>query len=338
MVEERNKGIELAEQGKYEEAIELLNIAIDKGSIKAINDLGVVYELMKDYEKSVKCYEKASILGIGHGTYNLGLDYEKGRGVEVDLDYSKKLFEIAVKQGCCHANYAVALAISKSHDEKNYKRAFKLAKDGIELDDDYLENPCMWLLGTYYEEGIGTKINKKKALKCYLKCAYSGDYYAMYRAAFILYKKKHLRKKEINLMLNLLEEAIEKGHKDAPVLMATIFNEGKFVEKKYKIAFHYLLIGLHRDSWYAVLTYIDFCLSGNYIDQKLDKEMAYKSALYFLVKCDNFQFYSKSYSYLRKKYVNSLEWEELERDAVLLKMNDRIKQTDASDIIEDLDK
>lgn len=338
MAEERNKGVELAKQGKYKEAIELLNIAIDKGSTAAISDLGVVYELMKDYEKSVKCYEKASILGVGTATYNLGLDYEKGRGVEVDLDYSKKLFEIAVKQGCCHANYEVALGISKSQDKTNYKRAFKLAKDGIELNNDYLENPCMWLLGTYYEEGIGTKINKKKALKCYLKCGDFGDYYAMYDAAFLLFKKKHIKKKEINLMLNLLEEAVEKGHEDAPVLMATIFNEGKFVEKNYKIAFHYLLIGLHRDSWYATLTYIDFCLSGNYIDQKLDKEMAYKSALYFLVKCDNFQFYSNSYSYLRKKYVNSLNWEELERDAVLLKMNDRIKQTDASDIIEDLDK
>ena len=256
MIEERNEGVELAQQGKYEEAIELLSIAIDKGSTAAISDLGVVYELMKDYEKSVKCYEKASILGVGYGTYNLGLDYEQGRGVKVDLDYSKKLFEIAVKQGCCHANYEVALGISESQDKKNYKRAFKLAKDGIKLNNDYLENPCMWLLGRYYEEGIGTKINKKKALKCYLKCGDFGDEYAMYNAASLLSQKKHLKSKEIDFMLKLLEKAIDDDIEEAVVLMATIFNEGKIKGKKSKVAAdYYRYKKYYGGSWYSVVKF-----------------------------------------------------------------------------------
>lgn len=315
MLEEQSKAQDLAKEGKYEEAIELFNIAIKKGSISAISDLGVLYEKMKDYEKSIKCYEKASILGVGTATYNLGLDYQEGRGVEVDLDYASKLFYRAIKQGCCHANYKIASYIYDLKDEKNYKKAFNLVKDGIELDSDYLSNSCMWLLGKFYVYGIGTKINKKKALKCFLECAHSGDEYAMYEAALILSKKKYIKRKEINLMLNLLDEATNKEHEDAPVLMSCIFDEGKLVKRDREKALYYLSIGLDRDSWYACLTLIDFCLSGNYIDKKLDKEDAYKSVLHFLINCSNIEDYSESYNYLKNKYKNSLDWEKLEKKA-----------------------
>ncbi len=315
MLEEQSKAQDLAKEGKYEEAIELFNIAIKKGSTSAISDLGVVYEKMKDYEKSIKCYEKASILGVGTATYNLGLDYQEGRGVDVDLDYASKLFYRAIKQGCCHANYKIASDIYDLKDEKNYKKAFNLVKEGIELDSDYLHNGCMWLLGIFYEHGIGTKINKKKALKCFLECAHSGDEYAMYKAAFILSQKKCITRKEINLMLNLLDEATNKEHEDAPVLMACIYDEGKLVKRDREKALHYLFIGIDRDSWYAWLTYIDFCLSGNYIDIKLDKEHAYNVLLCFLVECNNIEDYSDSYNYLKNKYKNSLDWEKLEKKA-----------------------
>lgn len=59
----REIGVDLAKAKKYREAMYLLEKAASNGDIDAINDMGVVHERNRNYEKAMEMYQFAALFG-----------------------------------------------------------------------------------------------------------------------------------------------------------------------------------------------------------------------------------------------------------------------------------
>jgi tetratricopeptide (TPR) repeat protein len=70
-IESYNKGLEKAQEGKYNDAIESLNEAIrrDANYVDAYLSLAGVYGQIKDYEKSIATYEKAFAIDSNYQSF-----------------------------------------------------------------------------------------------------------------------------------------------------------------------------------------------------------------------------------------------------------------------------
>ncbi|KAI8886565.1 HCP-like protein [Backusella circina FSU 941] len=64
--------------------------------------------IQQSYPDAIKYYQKAANSGITQSMYQLGLLYEKGKGVPVDLVYAKKLYEKASQSDHADSSYRLA--------------------------------------------------------------------------------------------------------------------------------------------------------------------------------------------------------------------------------------
>ena len=94
--------------------------------------------LVAEYEKAIDAYNKGDyktsaklILplakkGFAKAQYNLGVMYEKGKGVEKNLNKAKKWFQFAAEQGLAKAQYNLGLIYGKGKGvDKDYSKAIK---------------------------------------------------------------------------------------------------------------------------------------------------------------------------------------------------------------------
>ena len=171
----------------YKKAIEYFKLAAKNGSSKAYYYLGemasdkILDEEDKDKiydEVAFNYYKKSGDLGLSEGYAKLGLIFEQGLlNTEKDLEKATKIFEKSLEIddnpiGLNGLGNAYFEGKTKSY-EKNYKIAFEYYEKAIYLGNiDALNNA-----GICYEFGLGTKINKIKALELYKKAMekYNGE-------------------------------------------------------------------------------------------------------------------------------------------------------------------
>jgi len=111
------------------EEIKRINKLIDKGNAEALYTLGGCYEngfggLSQDYQRGNELYLKAGELGCANGYFNLGNAYEKGRGVEMEVNKkkAKHYYELAAMGGSVSARNNIGLL---EYRIGNQHRAFK---------------------------------------------------------------------------------------------------------------------------------------------------------------------------------------------------------------------
>ena len=87
----------------YEEALVFYNYAAEKGSITALNNLGVLYSsghgIAMDKGKAVELYGRAAAKGCKYAKTNLAIYYFKGDIVVQNLDKAKFLLVQAMEEG-----------------------------------------------------------------------------------------------------------------------------------------------------------------------------------------------------------------------------------------------
>lgn len=87
----------------YPEAMRLLRLAAARGSVSAMNNLGVAYEtglaVKLDFKEAAKWYRMAADQGDARAQGNLGQLYFDGRGVPFDLEQAYKWFKLGSLQG-----------------------------------------------------------------------------------------------------------------------------------------------------------------------------------------------------------------------------------------------
>jgi len=110
-----------------EEDIQRLKKLMAKGNGDAFDNFGGFYDnglrvLSQDHQKANELYLQSGELGCARGYYNLGISYDRGRGVEMDAKKAKYYYELAAMNGSIPARNNLGCL---EHKTGNIKRAMK---------------------------------------------------------------------------------------------------------------------------------------------------------------------------------------------------------------------
>ena len=99
--------------GNYEQAFRLWQPLAEKGDARAQNNLGVMYEkgrgVAQDYQQAIAWWQKAANQEDAKAQFNLGVMYEKGWGVKQNDQQAVAWYQKAANQGFAMAQYNLGL-------------------------------------------------------------------------------------------------------------------------------------------------------------------------------------------------------------------------------------
>ena len=219
-------------QGKYEEAVPVLQEYALRSDIGAAYVLAKLYQFGLGVEKSDKVaagYLKANV-ETGHGPSLIALaevqeqtnpaeavkNYKKAKA-NGDLVGSLKLGDI----------YERGLLGQKANPKLAFSNYEKVAEAG---------NPIgLYHLARCYDEGIGTSPNELLATRTFLKSAMQGVAIAQVRMARRYYEGKGLEKDPI-AAFGWLTQASQKGSTEAMVLLGRRYEAGDIISQNLGLA------------------------------------------------------------------------------------------------------
>ena len=137
--------------------------AAKQGNAVAQNGLGICYAngkgVEQDQEKAIYWYKQAANQGYAWGQYNLALKYKDSTDNN-KINERKRLLQLSAEQDIGVAQYELALCYEQGKGtDQNNKAAFYWMKRAV---DNNVEE-AKPILGRYYDEGVGTPVNKEKA-------------------------------------------------------------------------------------------------------------------------------------------------------------------------------
>jgi len=162
-----------------------------------------------DYKTSLKLMLPLGKKGFSKAQYNLGIMYDKGRGVVKSLKNAKKWFQLAAEQGHAKAQYNLGLIYGKGKGvEKNYSKAFKW----LNLAADQGNGKAQTNLGWMYEMGKGIPKDFKKAAYWYQLASDQGLAKAREKLNLLLNQNKeklHQATNDSKSLINLKEKSLQ---------------------------------------------------------------------------------------------------------------------------------
>lgn len=196
-------------------ALDLFTKAANQNNAEAQNNLAAIYNngigVARDYKLAFNWYFKAIDNGSITALYNIGTMYETGLGVEKSLTMAFNYYSKAAEKGFSLAQYELGMMYLKGNAvDRNYA----LAKEWLDKSNyaaKYLA------LGYMYENGLGVKNDILEALR-------------EYDLANILDQKE--AKTHIERILRQITSKADNGDLNSTLLLASIYLNGKGVEKK----------------------------------------------------------------------------------------------------------
>ena len=179
-----SKGYDSEQDGDYEEALYWYRKAARKGYYVAQYNLGVFYErgkgVAKDLLEAVRWYKKAAAQDYPNAQYNLGVFYERGMGVEKDEHRAADYYREAAAQDYPNAIYNLGVFYERGRGvKKDMYKAAELYQRAADLD---YEN-AIYNLGVFYERGYGVEKSAYRAAQLYERAAEMGYPNAQYNLA-----------------------------------------------------------------------------------------------------------------------------------------------------------
>ena len=139
-----------------------------------------------DYKTSYKLIRPLAKKGFAQAQYSLGIMYEKGKGVDLNLRKAKKWFQLAAQQGISKAQYKLGVIYRNGKGvEKNYSKAIKW----WELAANKGNANAQINLGLIFENGLGVPQDYNKAIKLYSLAVEAGNTKAQKYLNSLLNKK-----------------------------------------------------------------------------------------------------------------------------------------------------
>lgn len=168
------------------------------------------------------------------GKYTLGKYYERGRGVEVDIEKAYKLYELSAYEGNVSAQLKMAEKFAQGIDEDapDDQKAFSYYKLAAENG----KREAQYQLGVCYAVGLGTEMDHEKAFKCYKDAAKSQCDYA-YLALGHCYRLGHGVDSDMTMAVKYFKKSAKKGNVYAISCLATCYRAGQGIEKNGEKAF-----------------------------------------------------------------------------------------------------
>ena len=208
------------------EAIKWYDKAIDAGDISSMVAKGAIYYYGKEdtpinYKEAARLYAMAADKGDDNGMWRLALCYQKGKGVEKNLERSFELFKKSADKDNPQAFYGLGQCYYLGYGvEKDYYEAFVLFQKAAEKG----QRGSLWQLGRCYEYGHGVKQNLVKAYEWYKKSAEAGSSEGQWRLGQC-YEKGLGISKDNSLAIFWYEKANNQGHKKAQEDLNRLMND-----------------------------------------------------------------------------------------------------------------
>ncbi|MET8461478.1 tetratricopeptide repeat protein [Micromonospora zamorensis] len=154
------------------ETIDFLDQSASEGDVVAQRTLAYLLErgqgVAVEQERAVQLYRAAAEGGDGIAAFNLGLHYANGHVLEVDVSSAVHWLRVAAE-----AKIAEAYAIIGNHlsfldlDEEALEWYLVGAKAG--------QVNCMFVVGGWYRDGVGTSVNLVQSLRWFLAMLNEGS-------------------------------------------------------------------------------------------------------------------------------------------------------------------
>jgi hcpE len=152
-------------------AIEILIPKCEEGDAEACNDLGVNYELLKEYENALTNYKRACDAKVQVGCANLGTLYELGLGVKKNPKKAVSIYKESCNGGGMQACYHLGNAYRKG---EIVKRDYYLAMQAYTNACNAGDLPSCANIGAMYELGLGVNKDEKRAYGIYKVACFRG--------------------------------------------------------------------------------------------------------------------------------------------------------------------
>jgi TPR repeat protein len=207
---------------------------------------------MSEPDMNIEETQKDAMEGNPMSQFNLAIMYATGQGMSQDNDMAKKYFRLAAEQGLKRAQMNLGSMYSRDGDmvnalkyyqmgadqgqrecmkivgyyyyegiggaEKNHVRAFEWYKKAADLGN----SDAMLNLAHMYDDGEGTAVDKKKALKLYLKNARENDDPDSQFMAACMLILGSAGTKNLSMAVELCQQSMANGYQGAHVLWATL--------------------------------------------------------------------------------------------------------------------
>lgn len=147
--------------------------AIEEGSVRAMLNLGSLYEDMENYEDAYFWYLEAALQGNDEAALQIAGMYYDGNYVDQDYYRAYQIFSGLIERGmeCVSFYMGFYLEYGLGGCKKDEEKAVEWYRRGIRAHD----TSCMVQLGRAYSLGIGLKKDEKKGFHLYKAAADNDD-------------------------------------------------------------------------------------------------------------------------------------------------------------------
>ncbi|MBQ0981178.1 tetratricopeptide repeat protein [Micromonospora sp. M61] len=155
-----------------EETVDLLSQSAAEGDVVAQRTLAYLLErgqgVASDKERAMRLYRAAAEGGDGIAAFNLGLHYANGEFLAVDIPNAVRWLRVAAKAEVTEAypflgNHLAALDL----DEEAFEWYLFGAAAG--------QSNCMFVVGSWYRDGIGTSVDLVRGLRWFIAMLNEGS-------------------------------------------------------------------------------------------------------------------------------------------------------------------
>jgi len=143
----------------------------------------------KDDKKALEWYLKAASTGHVLAQYYVGHHYANGIGTKPDETTAIKWYTRAAKQGHTYSRQLIEECCGHKVEHAKGMTPFEKHMDDAEHGDA----ESQYIIGRYYEEGIGVEKDLNEAKKWYTKAAAQGHFNA--KKAMTIYIRQEMREK-----------------------------------------------------------------------------------------------------------------------------------------------
>jgi len=202
--------------------------------IPAAIALGFINDTSDDnYQQAQMSYQKAALQHDVIGLFNLGLLYEKGKGMPVNFEKAKQLYQEAAENGHRQAMVQLAgLYFNGSIGKRDASSALNWYKKAAAMGD----RDALYQLGLLSETGVGIPINMNEAMRYYHDAADKGNAKAMLALAR-MYKYGIGVNKDIQQAEKYYQQLSEQSNGYAQFELATLYaaaSDGKMLSQQVR--------------------------------------------------------------------------------------------------------
>ena len=233
----------------------------------------------KEPDTAFKWLEKSAMADNKYAQHTLGNMYCYGIGTEKDLSKAYDFYLKAARKGMPYSDYALAQMYYYGNGiEQNEKLAYEHYSKALSAFLMYdKDDKLLYKIGRMYYCGLGTDVDKPKALKYLAESAEQGNMQAKRIVAQELISGEYITQ-DIPRGINMLTECADSGDTSAAYKLGKLYFKGEYMPADYDKAEKYLSAAVSDNNRDAVYQLAKLYMTAEKYDIKKAVELFEKVA------------------------------------------------------------